>query len=35
MRRYPQLSLDERETMARLRQSESSLAEIALALVRT
>jgi hypothetical protein len=31
MRRYQQLSLDEREKMARLRQSESSIAEIALA----
>jgi IS30 family transposase len=35
MRRYQQLSLDEREKMARLRQSESSIAEIALALGRT
>ncbi|MBU3656290.1 MAG: helix-turn-helix domain-containing protein [Alphaproteobacteria bacterium] len=35
MRRYQQLSLDERENMAWLRQSESSIAEIALALGRT
>lgn len=35
MRQYQQLSLDEREKMARLRQSESSIAEIALALGRT
>ncbi|MFN8820095.1 MAG: helix-turn-helix domain-containing protein [Holosporaceae bacterium] len=34
MRRYQQLSLDEREKMARLRQSESSIAEISLALGR-
>ena len=35
MRQYQQLSLDEREKMARLRQSESSIAEIFLALGRT